>query len=379
MEIPEHYRDLFPIARKYIFLNHAAVSSPSQRVVEAVKSLFDEFSECGIACYPRWMERIDHARALFARLLNAEPARIAFIGNTSDGLSAVAGGLDWKSGDSVLVPKPDFPANIYPWMNLERCGVTTRFFDRREGRFGVEDLEKALVPGTRLLAVSSVDYATGFRCDLEALGDFCRRKGLLFCVDAIQSLGVIPMDVKKFGIHFLAAGGHKWLLSTMGIGGLYISPEANDAIHPIRVGWRSVVDEEDFSRVHFDLKTDALRFETGTMNVAGITALGAALELLLEAGIENVRRKIFQVNDLLIQGLNERNIRIATPLGEEERSGILCFRPSSDAPSLNRYLSANNVMVSLRGENIRLAPHFYNNAEDVKGFFKMLDAYGEGE
>ena len=368
----DSYRSQFPITEQYTFLNHAAVSPASLRVVAAVEALFKEFSTCGIRCYPEWMKRVGRTRSLFAELIHAEPDEIAFVGNTSEGLSIVAGGLDWKSGDVVLAPFPDFPANIYPWLNLERLGVKVRFYERHDGRFGPEDVEKVLCPGTKLLTVSSVDFATGFACDLEALGDFCRGKGIFFCVDAIQSLGVIPIDVKKLGIHFLAAGGHKWLLSTMGIGGLYVSGEVSALVHPTRVGWKSVVDEEDFFRVHFELKPGARRFETGTMNIAGIAALGAALELTLEVGVENIARKIFALNDLFSEGLKERSLKVTTSLVQKERSGILTFLPSSDPKALFEHLSRENVMVSLRGEKIRLAPHFYNNGDDVESFFRAV-------
>ena len=358
-------------------MNHAAVSSPPIRVVKSVEALLREFSYCGIECYPKWLKRVAEVRGLFAKLINAHKHEVAFVGNTSEGLSSVAACLKWKEGDVVLVPRPEFPANIYPWMNLERQGVLLQFVQREEGRFGVREIERALKPRTRLFSVSSVDFSTGFRCDLEAIGDFCRRKGILFCVDAIQSLGVIPMDVKKFGIHFMAAGSHKWLLSTMGCGTLFISNEVNDMVHPDRVGWKSVVDEEEFFQLSFDLKPDALRFEPGTMNIAGIYALGAAIDLLQELGIEKIYRNVVNINDLLLQGLMDRNARIMTPMGREERSGILSFIPSSDANALFRFLNHKNITVALRNDMIRLSPHFYNNGDDVKIFFDALDGFGE--
>jgi selenocysteine lyase/cysteine desulfurase len=369
----ESYRSQFPITDKYTFLNHAAVSPASLRVVMAVEALYREYSRCGIACYPKWMKRIADARSLFARLIHAEPDEIAFVGNTSDGLSTIAGGLGWKSGDVVLVSLPDFPANIYPWLNLERLGVKVRFVERKGGRFGPEEIEKAMEPGVKLLAVSWVDFATGFRCDLEALGDFCRRKSILLSVDAIQGLGVVPMDVKKWGVHFLAAGGHKWLLGTMGIGGLYVSREVIHRVHPMRVGWKSVCNEEDFFNIRFDLKPDALRFETGTMNLAGITALGAAVELILEVGVENIHERIVELNDMFREGLKKRNLAITTSMVPDERSGILCFVPETEPQNLFRLLAERNVMISARGKNIRLSPHFYNNSEDVENFFRALD------
>ncbi|MFH1490396.1 MAG: aminotransferase class V-fold PLP-dependent enzyme, partial [Pseudomonadota bacterium] len=195
------------------------------------------------------------------------------------------------------------------------------------------------------------------------------------CVDAIQSLGVIPMDVNKYGIHFLASGGHKWLLATMGCGCLFISNEAKDFIHPLRVGWKSVKDEEEFFQVRFDLKEDARRFEPGTLNAAGIFALGAALEMLLEVGIEQISRKVLELNDLLIEGLLDRRCRIRSSRVAEERSGITSFIPPNDPSRLFHFLREKKLSVSLRGDMIRLSPHFYNTREDVDRFFQVLDLY----
>jgi cysteine desulfurase/selenocysteine lyase len=369
----EEYRSEFPITERYTFLNHAAVASPPMRAVTAVTAVMEESSRCGIDCYSGWMERIQAVRHLFASLIGAQPEEIAFVGNTSTGLSAVAGGLKWKSGDSVMVPEPDFPANIYPWLNLEKYGVRVIFIKRREGRLTLEDVRNALVPGTRLLSVSSVDFFTGYCCDLEELGSFCREKGLLFCVDGIQSLGVIPVDVGQWGVHFLAAGGHKWLLGPMGCGGLFISKEVNHLVHPERVGWKSVKNEGDFFRIHFDLKEDASRFEPGTMNLLAIYGLGVALELILEVGVERIRERILGLNDLFVEGLLKRNLRVLTPLGEKERSGILSFVPSLDPQRLFQHLMEEKVMVSERNGLIRLSPHFYNNDQDVERFFEAMD------
>ncbi len=356
-------------------MNHAAISPLSVRVVNAVETLFREFSYYGSEYYPKWAKRIEEIRRLFATLIHADPNEIAFVSNTSQGLSAIAEGLDWKEGDGVLIAKPDFPTNLYPWMNLERKGVKVHYFKRNGGRFSIEEVAKALSPGTRLLSVSSVDFATGFLCDLEALGEFCRRKGLLLCVDAIQSLGLIPIDVRKYGIHFLASGGHKWLLSAMGCGGLFVSRDVDSRVHPVQVGWKSVVKEEDFFQIQFDLKPDALRFEPGTMNVAGIYALGSAVELLMDVDVEKAYAHVIALNDLLYEGLKERKFRIVTPMGANERSGILSFIPSSNPKSLYDFLTKEMIRVSLRNQMIRLSPHFYNNKEDIDRFFQALDRY----
>lgn len=368
------YRCEFPITRKYVFFNHAAISCPPLRVVHAVNDLFHEFSGEGIAYYRHWMERVDHARALFARLINAEPREICFTGNTSEGLGIVAGGIVWKPGDRVLVPVPDFPSNVYPWTNLERLGVTVDFFPKNNGRFTCRDIAAVLRPGTRLLAVSATDFTTGFRCDLEELGKLCAEKGVLLSVDAVQSLGAVPLDVKKCGIHFLACGAHKWLLTTMGIGALYISDKVQGLVQPVRVGWRSVENEDDFYNLDLKLKRDSRRFETGTLNVSGIVALETAVDMLLEIGIERIFERILVLNDLLSDGLTKRNLRIVSPADRESRSGILSFMPD-DAGLLFRHFLDNDVLVSQRGRALRLSPHFYNDENDIAGFFRVLDDY----
>jgi selenocysteine lyase/cysteine desulfurase len=287
----------------------------------------------------------------------------------------VASGFKWERGDKILVSRPDFPSNIYPWLNLEKSGVAVKFVDRRNGRLDADDFSKALEKGTKMITVSSVDFVTGFSVDLEALGEFCRRKGIYLCVDGIQGLGVVPMDVKKFGVHFLASGGHKWLIGPMGCGFLYISPEVNGKIHPNRVGWKSVIDEEDFFKMNFELKSDALRFETGTMNLAGIYALGASLELLIDVGIDKIYESVLSLNDRLYSGLKERSFSVISPMDEGIRSGILSFYPQGNSGKLQRYLASKNVIVSLRNNFVRLAPHFYNSDKEIKSFFEIIDEF----
>jgi cysteine desulfurase/selenocysteine lyase len=370
------YRAQFPIADTYVFLNHAAVAPVSNRASRAVSSLVEEMCRCGIDAYPRWMEGVEAVRRQAATLLGGRAHEIAFVTNTSEGLSVVAGGLDWNAGDRVLVVRPDFPSNIYPWMDLERKAVAVDYVSRREGRIGVEDLAKALRPRTRLLTVSSVDFLSGFCADLSAIGALCREKGLLFCVDGIQSLGLVPVDVKGCHIHFLSAGGHKWLLGPMGCGVLYVAQEVVDLVHPRGLGWKSVRRENDFFTIRLDFKHDARRFEPGSLNLLGIHGLGVALSLLLEAGVARIFQRVLAVNDLFVQGLRERGLKIVTPLERPSRSGILSFVPKADPEKTFAMLMEEKIMVSERKGLIRLSPHFYNNEADVKRFFDVLDRIG---
>lgn len=367
------YRAEFPITETYVFLNHAAVAPVSRRVSKAVSSLAEEMCRCGIDCYHSWMEGVDAARRQAAWLIGAGANEIAFVTNTSEGLSVVAGGLVWRVGDRVLVVRPDFPSNIYPWMDLERKGVVVDFVSRRGGRIEVKDLEKGLRPGTRLLTVSSVDFLSGYCADLAAMGTFCRQKGLLFCVDGIQGLGLVPLDVKDCQIHFLAAGGQKWLLGPMGCGVLFVSDEAAGLVHPGGVGWKSVRGENDFFTIRLDFKPDALRFEPGSLNLLGIHGLGEALNLLREVGVSRIFEGVLAVNDLFVQGLRQRGLKIVTPLEQSSRSGILSFVPKADPEKTFYSLMEEKIMVSERKGLIRLSPHFYNCEEDVRRFFEALD------
>ncbi len=214
----ESYRREFPITEKYAYLDHAGVAPLSNRVKDAVTSFLAESLEGGAFHYPVWARRIMDARQACAALLNARPDEIAFVRSTSHGLSLVAEGLEWKRGDNVLIYEKEFPSNIYPWQNLGRKGVGTRIIPSREGRIVLDDIERLIDKRTRLLSLSSVQFTNGFRSDLKAVSNLCRGRGVLFCVDAIQSLGVLPLDVKDCGIDFLSADAHKWLLGPEGIG-----------------------------------------------------------------------------------------------------------------------------------------------------------------
>ncbi len=374
----KRYRSLFPVLKKFTFLNHAATAPVSLRVSKAVEDLCKSFTEYGGLHYSRWMNRVKEVRELAARLINSKPGEIAFTGNTSEGLSIVASGINWQPGDVVLVSYPDFPANIYPWLNLKRLGVKVIYIKRKEnGVFKVDDIEKLITNRVRLISVSSVDFSTGFLCDLASLGKLCKEEGILLCVDAIQSLGVIPMDVKEWGIDFLAAGAHKWLQSIPGTGLLYVSEKIVERLAHSKVGWKTVEDEEDFS-IHFVPKQNSEKFEPGTMNIAGIYALGAALELVFDIGIENIRNRIFSLNDLLFRELTKRNLTVVSPMEAGSRSGILSFSASGNNERLYRYLVENNIIVSLRSERIRVSPHFYNTEEDLGNLLFVIDKYTSG-
>lgn len=366
------WRALFPLTRSQIFLNNAAMAPPSRRVVEAMHAFMGECAEQGSRNYAVWGRRLSGVRGKAAALVGGQTEDLAFVGNTSFGLSLIAQSFPWQPGDAVLVPVPDFPSNVYPWQNLKQRGVEIIEVPRRDGRIDCADFARVMTAGTRMLTLSSVDYASGFAADLQEIGAWCREKGLIFVVDAIQSLGVLPLDARRLGIHALSAGAHKWLLGPMGIGLLYVAPQLRDLLQPVLAGWKSVVDPENFA-LHFQLREDAAVFEPGTLNLAGIFGLEAALDLLTEVGYDAIRAQVFRLCDHLAAGLEERSLRVTSPLARKERAGLLLFEPPGQAEALFRALLAKGVMLSLRNGKLRLSPHFYNNADDVSRFFAALD------
>jgi selenocysteine lyase/cysteine desulfurase len=372
---PAACRPLFPALDEQIFLNHAGIAPCSTRVVAAMRTVLAEQANLGSAGYRLWTERVAAVRRLAAEFIGADADEIAFVPNTSTGLSLVAEALPWRPGDAVLVPTPDFPANIYPWQHLARRGVRVIDLPRRGGRIEVADAAMALVPEARLLVLSSVDFATGFAADLPAFGAFCRKHNLLLVVDAIQSLGLLPLDVKRCGIHALACGAHKWLCGPQGIGLLYVERELLPQLIPPLAGWKSVTDAENFA-LHFELRHDAAGFEPGTLNMAGIAGLGAALELLAEVGGAHIHAQVAFLVEQLSIGLARRGWQIAGPWQGDARAGILAFTGAGDMQKLFRYLADNGVVAALRDGRIRLSPHFANDTGDVTRFFAVLDGYG---
>ena len=364
----ESYRREFPVTKHCIYLDHAGVAPVSLRVKQAIESFLSESVEGGAFHYPKWAPQIVDVRRACAGLIGSGPDEIAFVKSTSHGLSIVAQGLDWKPGDNVLFPEMEFPSNIYPWLNLASKGVEARVIPSRDNRVQIEDIERFIDSRTRLLTISSVQFAGGFRIDLQRVGELCRRKGVLLCVDAIQSLGVLPMDVNKCNIDFLAADAHKWLLGPEGIGIFYCRRELAEKLSPPLVGWKSVQNEFAFDEPVFKLKKDALKFEEGSLNVMGIIGLGAAVELLLEIGIENIQERVLGLGDLIINEAEAKGFTVLTPKQKQARGGIVTFR-CGDAVRATARLRERGIMANVRGGALRFSPHFYNTADEVTAVF----------
>ncbi len=368
------WRSEFPSCAQRVHMNHAGISPLPQRVAAALQEFAAEALVIDDRIYHRWEVRAEAVRGAFARLIGAEPGEVAFVRNTSEGLSLVAAGLDWQAGDNVVALADEYPSNVYPWWGLRRWGVETRMVPRPQARFGVDDVAPLMDGRTRLLAVSAVDWQTGFRADLPALGALCRERGVLFCVDAIQALGAVCIDVTACGIDALAVGGHKWLLAPEGCGALFVSRRIIERLHPVLLGWKSVREASRYLPYHFDLRGDATRLEPGSPPHAAILAFGAALDLLLEIGTEAIEARVLEITDALADGLRRRGASVVSPWGDGERSGIINFRLGNPR-ALLAALSRAGVVARERRGGIRLSPHFYASTDDVERVLAAVDDY----
>jgi cysteine desulfurase/selenocysteine lyase len=367
------WRREFPITERLTHFNHAGVSPVSRRVVAAVTTFIEQAAVLTPSTYRSWDVRGEAVRAGFARLIGAQPDEIAFVKNTSEGLSLVAVGLDWRAGDNVIAVDGEYPSNVYPWFGLRRWGVETRLVQPVRGRVRVDDVRALLDDRTRVMSVSFVDWNSGARTDLRPLGELCRERGILFCVDGIQGVGAVQLDVERAGIDCLAVGGHKWLLAPEGCGGLFIARRVVDRLQSVLHGWKSVTDADTYLPYHFNPRPDAAKFESGTPPQLGIHALGAAIDLLLEIGVANIEQRVLEITDRLGVGLRARGAELVSPWERDARSGIVVFRLGDEPQRLSAALNQRGFIVRMRGGGIRVAPHFYNDEDDIDRFLAALD------
>ncbi len=371
------YREEFPITKNHIYFNHAAISPLSIRVTAAINEVSRGFEENGSLLFETLVGRGDEIRSLVARFVGASQQGVAFTRNTTQGVLTVAKGVRFEKGDRIVMPSIEFPANAYPWLSLASSGVEIDLVRPIEGRVTAEMLAGACGERTRLVTVSNVQFSNGYRIDIDELGRFCRERGILLHVDAIQALGMIDVDFERSCIDFLSAGGHKWLLGALGAGIFIIRPDLIEELDIWNPGWTGVVDFWTFLDYDPTYRKDATRFEEGALNFHGIYALGASIERFLEIGMERVEERILGHAERLERGLTEMGFVITSPREGPERSGIICFRhPSRDIESIFEMLSESGVVASLREGAVRLSPHFYNSEEEIDDFLALLDRWG---
>ncbi|MDH7487720.1 MAG: aminotransferase class V-fold PLP-dependent enzyme [Anaerolineae bacterium] len=365
MDDLQDYRRLFPVTERYAYLNHASTGPLPTPAVEAMTRHLAQCAGREESDYEQWEQRVAEVRGLIACLIQARPEEIAFVGSTSHGLNIVAAGFDWRAGDNIVCAEMEFPANVYPWLNLRRKGVEVRFAQAQEGRIPLPAIAEQMDSRTRLVAISFVEFCTGYRHDLAAVSELCRLHHARLCVDGIQGLGALPLDVNECGVDYLAAQAPKWLLGPTGIGFLYCRQEQLPELDLVMGGWRGVVNQKDYFCYDSEWFPDARRFEL-VPNILGIIGLGASLELLLGVGIERIEAQIMALTDRLLEHLHAEGYQIVTPHAcHAERSGIVSFVPREDPEALARRLKAAGIVVSARGPCIRVSPHFYNTAGEI--------------
>jgi cysteine desulfurase/selenocysteine lyase len=368
-------RALFPVTERAIYLNHAAVSAPPTPTIQAIQSQLADVSHNGSINFRNWLAVKENTRRLIAAMLGARPEQVAFLRNTSDALSTVANGLDWKPGDNLVTFRNEFPSNLYPWLRIrEVLGIEVRLCEEHDGRVDLDELIALIDGRTRLVAISQIQYASGFRADLERLGRAARAHDALLVVDVIQALGVVPIDVESELVDVAAAACHKWLLTPEGVGLLYLSDRARERIQPTLVGWTSVPNPEDYGNFEQGWNQGTLAWETGTGPVALIHGLEASLKLLNEVGVYEIHSHLERLTDHLCELLKDTDYKVVSSRRTGEKSQIVCIRHSGALTSLDLYahLRQRNIITAPRGDRLRISPHFYNSFEEMDGLVNAL-------
>ena len=370
----ESIRKEFPIKQKMVYLNNASIGPLSERVILAINTFLNDVRNYGRIHYPDWCQFADTVvKDHIAELIGADKSEIAFVKNTTEGILIVSNGIDWKPGDNVIIADIEYPSNVYCWMNLGRLGVSIKWIKTKAGRILIKDVESLIDSHTRLISLSAVQFSNGFRLDIEQMSELCRKKGILLNLDAIQYLGALHMDVSKYQIDFLSAGGHKWLLGPIGTGIFYCRKESMDYVHPHNVGYHSVDKPEDHMDYDLTFRPTAGRFEEALVNFPGIWGLNAAVSMLLELNTKKVEKYIINLINYAIDGLTSKGYEVISPRGEKELSGILSFHhPIISSQEIYNRLEKRNINLSIRAGNLRISPSVYNDEKEIDRFLKAL-------
>jgi cysteine desulfurase / selenocysteine lyase len=365
----ERHRDQFPVTANLVYLNHAAVAPVCRPAADAMRWLASDAEQYGSLHYDKWMACYEGLRVEAARMMNADRGEIAIVKNTSEGIATVALGLDWRPGDRIVAFHDEFPANQYPWIRLADRGVSITWL-RPDAP--LEEIDRA-AKGARLLAISFVQFLSGYRCDLEAIGEICHRHDVFFFVDAIQGLGAFPFDVRKARIHAAAADGHKWLTGPEGCGVLYIQRDRQDSIDPVEFGWTNAAAHADYASRDMTLRSDAGRYEPGTLNTIGCFGLEAAFRYLNGVGIEEIGRAVQALGDQLADGAQAKGYDLLAPRTPATGAGIVSMRKAGiDCRVIHRDLKDKGFLTAPRAGWLRVSPHFYISPDEVRAFLDAL-------
>jgi cysteine desulfurase / selenocysteine lyase len=383
----DHIRGLFPVTRNVVYFNHAAVGPLSTRACDAMTRHAHDQRDFGALHWRAWYAEYDKLRQLAANLIGATPAEIAILKNTSEGMSFVAEGFRWQAGDNVITTDLEFPSNYTPWKRQERRGVECRVVGSRDGAYTADDVERLIDARTRIVSVSSVAFHNGFAPDLDAIGALCAARGVLFCVDAIQSVGALPIDVRRSNITFLAADGHKWMCGPEGAALFYVAAEQLEQLEVLESGWTNFERMGKFIDCPLDFHPNSRRFEAGSLNTNGVYGLRAALELLDEQGIATVSAEVVRLATRLADALEAIGWTVASP--RPIRSGIIGVKPpavdtarigaTSSHPmailsAIHGYLEKERIVTAPREGLLRLSPHFYNDDAEIDTVVQALAA-----
>lgn len=365
----QRHRPDFPVTKNLIYLNHAAVSPVCRAAAEAMRWLATDAEQFGSFHYDKWMACYEGVRVESAKMINADPREIAIVKNTSEGIATVALGLDWRPGDRIVAFHDEFPANQYPWIRLAAKGVTITWL-RPEAP--LEEIDRA-ANGARLLAISYVQFLSGYRCDLDAIGEICARHGVFFFVDAIQGLGAFPFDVRKSKIHAAAADGHKWLTGPEGSGILYIQRDRQDSIEPVEFGWTNAAAHADYASRDMTLRADAGRYEPGTLNTIGCFGLEAAFKFLNNVGVENIAPVVQSLADQIAEGARNKGYELLSNRTPATGAGIVSMRKSgTDCRMIWKQMKERGIITAPRAGWLRVSPHFYISPAEIQQFIDAL-------
>lgn len=373
----KRFRQLMPVTRKWAYFDNAAVGPLSTVARDAVLRWADESWHEGDTAWPRWATGIEKTRESAAQMIAASPEEIALIPNTTTAISLVAEGYPWQEGDNIVTLANEFPSNQYPWMNLSARGVETRRVPVEGVRPDLNRIIETCDDRTKMIAISWVGYATGFRIDVTEVVAAAHQRGILVMLDAIQGLGVFPLNVKKTNIDFVAADGHKWMLGPEGAGLLYVRKDHLAKLRPLHVGWNSVVHKYDYTHIELTLRNSAARYEGGSQNMVGLLGLGASLDMLADFGSgpdeSAVAERVLALTDFACQRLTESGATVVSDRAPESRSGIVTFQiPDRDPVEVRCRCLEQHVVFSCRGGNLRISPHAYCDESDIERLIDNL-------
>jgi len=362
----QEIRKQFPfLTTGKIYFNHAAISPLPNFVKGKLEQFLHKRSITDIDNYENMVNMVGSLTNRISIMLKAKPDRIALTKSVTEGLNILAQGIKWERGDRIILNDIEFPANVYPFLNLKKYGVEVDFVKSKNGVIDIENIEKLITPKTKLLSISFVQFLSGFRADLEAIGELCSKHNIIFSVDAIQGAGIIQLDVEKYKIDFLAGGSHKWLMGLTGLGYLFITEKLQSKLEQKNVGWLSVENEWDLLNYNLELKQTALRFQLGTFSFSGVVALNASLEYFESLGYNDIEEQILQNTKYFLAKLGDEGYKpILYNLPEKNLAGIVTF-PITNAEEVFERLLGKNIVGSLREGKLRFSPHFYNTKEEI--------------